>query len=188
MKIKPVLVASYVDDFRLIFPGPPFVFGALLVILALMVAAFIPEAASDRHHSGGGSHSGSHGGGGSQGGGGGGSHHHSHGESGGSSEKLSEKLSRRHYQYTGNNMSLDNVYWGVGKTFSVSFFKLFQTLARSKACYILQGALMCFSGLQKKKSDEEKSSDDEYDPLMVTVESTSIGIHNTSSASSNGAL
>ena len=54
-------------------------------------------------------------------------------------------------------------------------------------CYILPGALM-FSGLQKKKSDEEKSSDDEYDPLMVTVESTSIGIHNTSSASSNGAL
>merc|ERR1719376_1245269 len=27
-----------------IVPGPPFVFGALLVILALMVAAFIPEA------------------------------------------------------------------------------------------------------------------------------------------------
>lgn len=26
-----------------IVPGPPFVFGALLVILALMVAAFIPE-------------------------------------------------------------------------------------------------------------------------------------------------
>jgi len=26
-----------------IVPGPPFVFGALLVILAIMVAAFIPE-------------------------------------------------------------------------------------------------------------------------------------------------
>ena len=26
-----------------VVPGPPFVFGALLVILALMVAAFIPE-------------------------------------------------------------------------------------------------------------------------------------------------
>ena len=119
VKIKPVLVASYVYDFRLIFPGPPFVFGALLVILALMVAAFIPEAASDRHHSGGGSHSGSHGGG-SQGGGGGGAHH-SHGESGGSSEKLSEKLSRRHYQYTGNDMSLDNVFLGREDLFSFVF-------------------------------------------------------------------
>lgn len=29
-----------------IVPGPPFVFGALLVILALMVSAFIPEALS----------------------------------------------------------------------------------------------------------------------------------------------
>ena len=28
-----------------VVPGPPFVFGALLVILALMVAAFIPEGA-----------------------------------------------------------------------------------------------------------------------------------------------
>ena len=27
-----------------VVPGPPFVFGALLVILALMVAAFIPES------------------------------------------------------------------------------------------------------------------------------------------------
>lgn len=30
-----------------IVPGPPFVFGALLVILALMVSAFIPEKFSD---------------------------------------------------------------------------------------------------------------------------------------------
>ena len=30
-----------------IVPGPPFVFGALLVILALMVAAFIPESTRD---------------------------------------------------------------------------------------------------------------------------------------------
>ena len=29
-----------------IVPGPPFVFGALLVILALMVAAFIPESSN----------------------------------------------------------------------------------------------------------------------------------------------
>lgn len=34
-----------------IVPGPPFVFGALLVILALLVAAFIPEHMSAAHHS-----------------------------------------------------------------------------------------------------------------------------------------
>lgn len=34
-----------------IVPGPPFVFGALLVILALMVAAFIPENLSNHHGS-----------------------------------------------------------------------------------------------------------------------------------------
>merc|ERR1711976_921375 len=32
------------ENMSSIVPGPPFVFGALLVILALMVAAFIPEA------------------------------------------------------------------------------------------------------------------------------------------------
>lgn len=32
------------DDIPKLIPGPPFVFGALLVILALLVAAFIPEA------------------------------------------------------------------------------------------------------------------------------------------------
>lgn len=34
-----------------IVPGPPFVFGALLVILALMVAAFIPENLSSGNNS-----------------------------------------------------------------------------------------------------------------------------------------
>merc|ERR1719367_1735961 len=36
-----------------IVPGPPFVFGALLVILALMVAAFIPDASRDPANPGG---------------------------------------------------------------------------------------------------------------------------------------
>lgn len=36
-----------------IVPGPPFVFGALLVILALMVAAFIPESSRDPANPGG---------------------------------------------------------------------------------------------------------------------------------------
>ena len=35
-----------------IVPGPPFVFGALLVILALMVAAFIPESFGGKFVSG----------------------------------------------------------------------------------------------------------------------------------------
>ena len=36
-----------------IVPGPPFVFGALLVIVALMVAAFIPDNMGREHHSSG---------------------------------------------------------------------------------------------------------------------------------------
>lgn len=36
-----------------IVPGPPFVFGALLVILAIMVAAFIPESSRDPANAGG---------------------------------------------------------------------------------------------------------------------------------------
>lgn len=35
-----------VETFTSLVPGPPFVFGALLVILAILVAAFIPESAS----------------------------------------------------------------------------------------------------------------------------------------------
>jgi len=85
-----------------IVPGPPFVFGALLVILALMVAAFIPEVATGHDAS---------------------SRHSIPSEIDGKDcPNSKEKMSRRHYQYT---------------------------------------------GLQKKKSDEEKSSDDEYDPLML---------------------
>jgi len=110
-----------------IVPGPPFVFGALLVILALMVAAFIPEApvmdsmasgagAGMRHSAvnlsdaslPGGAGGGKGGAGANSGGGGGGAQ--------------AGAKARRHFQYTGH---------------------------------------------QKKKSDEEKSSDDEYDPLMT---------------------
>ena len=38
-----------------VVPGPPFVFGSLLVILALMVAAFIPEGIHVMSKLGGGS-------------------------------------------------------------------------------------------------------------------------------------
>lgn len=89
-----------------IVPGPPFVFGALLVILALMVAAFIPDAPSP-----------------DRGGSGGVPGATPQPDPDGTPPPLPrEKMSRRHYQYT---------------------------------------------GLQKKKSDEEASSDDEYDPLML---------------------
>lgn len=37
---------SAVESFTSLVPGPPFVFGALLVILAILVAAFIPDSAS----------------------------------------------------------------------------------------------------------------------------------------------
>ena len=89
-----------------IVPGPPFVFGALLVILALMVAAFIPDAPNP-----------------DRGGSGGVPGATPQPDPDGTPPPLPrEKMSRRHYQYT---------------------------------------------GLQKKKSDEEASSDDEYDPLML---------------------
>jgi hypothetical protein len=32
------------DPYTGLMPGPPFVFGALMVVLAILVAAFIPEA------------------------------------------------------------------------------------------------------------------------------------------------
>lgn len=35
------------DEYSQLMPGPPFVFGALMVICAIAVAAFIPEAPSD---------------------------------------------------------------------------------------------------------------------------------------------
>lgn len=35
------------DEYSQFMPGPPFVFGALMVICAIAVAAFIPEAPSD---------------------------------------------------------------------------------------------------------------------------------------------
>ncbi|XP_034255324.1 hippocampus abundant transcript 1 protein isoform X2 [Thrips palmi] len=38
--------AGHADNFPQLIPGPPFVFGALLVICALLVAAFIPESGS----------------------------------------------------------------------------------------------------------------------------------------------
>ena len=83
-----------------------------MFILALMVAAFIPEAATDRAPS----HTSSHGG-------------QPDGADG--SPLPREKMSRRHYQYT---------------------------------------------GLQKKKSDEEASSDDEYDPLMLVEGSSNAAL------------
>ena len=36
-------VCFYLIYFQTIMPGPPFAFGAVLVILALLVAIFIPE-------------------------------------------------------------------------------------------------------------------------------------------------
>merc|ERR1719458_1689452 len=41
-----LLAKKAMDLVTHVVPGPPFVFGALLVILALMVAAFIPEGIS----------------------------------------------------------------------------------------------------------------------------------------------
>lgn len=80
--VTAVPAADKTDLMSDIVPGPPFVFGALLVILALMVAAFIPEAATDRAPS----HASSHGG-------------QPDGADG--SPPPREKMSRRHYQYTG---------------------------------------------------------------------------------------
>lgn len=36
-----------VDTYAQLMPGPPFVFGAFMVVCALVVAAFIPEETSD---------------------------------------------------------------------------------------------------------------------------------------------
>jgi hypothetical protein len=44
---KYVYNETVLDEYTSLMPGPPFVFGALMVVLAILIAAFIPEGESD---------------------------------------------------------------------------------------------------------------------------------------------